>query len=53
MSLEGKFKIEDKIFELQENVEQLHPAVFDKDEPFKFTIPEFLDRCLRSMYAIY
>lgn len=51
-SLRGKFQIYDKIGDLEEEVRQLEPIVYKKDE-FNFTLPEFFDRCLRAMFAVY
>ena len=52
LSLKGKFQIYDKIKDLEEEVRQLEPVVHKEDE-FNFTIPEFLNRCLIAMFAVY
>lgn len=51
-SPKGKFRMYLKIRELEEVVRQLEPIVHSKDE-FNFTVPEFLDRCLEAMFAVY
>ncbi|MBA7576199.1 hypothetical protein ES708_18038 [subsurface metagenome] len=51
-SVYGNFKLHDKIGELEEEVRQLEPVVRDKDK-FKFTIAEFLNRCLWAISLVY
>lgn len=45
------YEISQKIADIKEEVRQLEPVFHEKDK-FKFTLQEFLDRCLHSMYIL-
>lgn len=51
-NLKSSFLLDEKIRDLKEISRKMEPVVHETDE-FEFTIPEFLDRVLGSLWATF